>query len=468
MVSTSERTGIGVTERLAEFAAGFDLAALPEVARSRVPLAFLDCIGVALAGSAQPAGRIAAEFARGQGAGDTSVWGAGFATTPTLAALVNGTAAHALDYDDVNWALIGHPSASLVPAVVALAERNAGTGAAMVDAYACGFEVMAKLGRTCMPEHSLEGGWHATCTIGTIGCAVAGGRMLGLSHEQLVNAIGIAISHSSGVVQNFGSMTKPLHAGLAAQSGIQAAQLASAGFTSRDDAMEGKHGFYASFSRDLPVDRRWVERLGDPFELEATGIVVKPYPCGVAGHPAIDAALQLREMLDGSPPRDVAGIEIHATSYTLDKMRYAWPADELQAKFSLPYQVARALVHGAIGLDAFQPAALRDVDVRAVAETASMSLDDELEAIWRARGGSRPCRVVLRMADGRELEALVETSKGNPEVPLTRAELLAKFHDCASLALPLREREQIAAILVDLEQLAEARSLCELLRGAAR
>ncbi len=471
-VATGDTTRVstasaGATATLAHFVTHFDLSRVPLEAVAVAKMGFQDCIGVALAGSSQPAGRIAAGYVRSQGGAPiASVWGGGFSSSPSLAALANGTAAHALDYDDVNWSLLGHPSTSLTAATLALGEQLDASGRDVLAAYACGFEVMTKIGKSCMPAHSLEGGWHATGTIGTLGATAAAARLLGLDEVTTRQALAVAVSHASGVVRNFGTMSKPLHAGLAAQNAIQAAGLAAGGFTGSPDAVEGTHGFYGSYSRGLPTRAEVLDELGEVWELATTKLVIKPYPCGVAGHPAIDAALRLRERLRPGDLSQLEAMEIGATSYTLDKMRYLVPEDGLQAKFSLPYQVARALADGWVGLSAFTDAAARDEPVQALCSTGRIYLDEPLDAEWRAKGGSRPCRVTLRLRDGRVEEELVRVSKGNPDVPLTDAELHTKFRDCASLALPSTGAvERLTEMLDGLEALPRVRPLCALLRG---
>jgi 2-methylcitrate dehydratase PrpD len=452
-VQISRGDGAGVlaaTDVVARFVAGFDARELPAAARATARRGYFDCLGVALAGSAQPAGQVAARFAAGQGTGPATVWGHAFTAPPAIAALVNGTAAHALDYDDVNWALLGHPSVSLVPVTMAVGESAGATGAELIDAYACGFEVLAALGRSTMPGLSFDGGWHATGALGAIGATAAAAHLLKLGLEEVRNAIGIAVSEASGVVRNFGTMTKPLHAGLAAQAGVQAAGLAAAGFTADPFSLEGKHGFYACFGARSEVKPAALLQLGQVWELERTGVVIKPYPCGVAGHPAIDAGLALRQRLGPVSAGRVSRITVGVTSYTLDKMRYGWPQNELQAKFCVPYQLARALVTGPPTLADFTAAGITaSPEVRDLAQLTELYLDEEIEHEWRRAGGSRPCRVRIEFSDGSSQTELVRVSKGNPQLPLTDDELRAKFADAASLAAG---PDRIAALISAIEQ----------------
>jgi 2-methylcitrate dehydratase PrpD len=468
-VEASPASGTGdvsPTEVLAQFIAGFDPGRLPVAARATARRGYFDCLGVALAGSAQPAGRAAAQFAIGQGSGPASVWGQAFTASPAIAALVNGTAAHALDYDDVNWALLGHPSVSLVPVTMAVGESTGATGAQLIDAYACGFEVLAALGRTTMPGLSFDGGWHATGALGALGATAAAAHLMRLSPEQIRNAIGVAVSEASGVVRNFGTMTKPLHAGLAAQAGVQAAGLAAAGFTADPFSLEGKHGFYACFGARCEVKPQALEQLGTVWELERTGLVLKPYPCGVAGHPAIDAGLALRQRLGPVSPAHVSRITVGATSYTLDKMRYGWPENELQAKFCVPYQLARALVTGAPTLKDFTVEGISATpDVHELALLTELYLDEDIEKEWREAGGSRPCRVRIEFDDGSSETELVRVSKGNPQVPLTDDELRAKFRDAASLTVSGGHVSELISSIEQIDSLPQASDLGRILRA---
>jgi 2-methylcitrate dehydratase PrpD len=411
--------------------------------------AIQDCVGVALAGARQPAGAIPAEWARSSaGAGGATVWGQDFKTAPHDAALVNGTAAHALDYDDVTWGLIGHPSVSLVPAVFAIGETISASGRDVLHAYVVGFEVMAKLGRTTQPRHSLDGGWHATGTIGAFGATAACCKLLGLDAERTAHALGIVYSMTSGNVSNFGTMCKPLHAGLAARNAVEASLWAQAGFTSLPHPFDGPRGFHAVYSRGLPADMAPLAELGRIYELIERGVVIKPYPCGIALHPAIDAvhALKRQHAID---PDEVVSAEAGVTKYTFDKLCYLLPQTGLEAKFSMPYTIARAILDDSIGFDTFTDALVREEKARALTRRISMYVHEGIESAWRM--GSRPVNVRLRLRDGRVLEHQIDISKGNPEVALTPAELNVKFEDCARLSLDPLAMKAAAQGLQDIE-----------------
>ena len=437
------------TKYVVDYVVAARLEAVPAQALVVAKGAIQDCVGVALAGSRQAAGAIPAEWARrSAGAGGATVWGQDFKTSAHDAALVNGTAAHALDYDDVTWGLIGHPSVSLVPAVFAVGETIDASGRAALHAYVVGFEVMAKLGRTTQPRHSLDGGWHATGTIGAFGATAACCKLLGLDAERTAHALGIVYSMTSGNVSNFGTMCKPLHAGLAARNAVEASLWAQAGFTSLPHPFDGPRGFHEVYSRGLPADMAPLAELGRVYELVERGVVIKPYPCGVALHPAIDAVHALKQEHAIDPDEVVSG-EAGVTKYTFDKLCYLVPQTGLEAKFSMPYTIARAILDESIGFDTFTDALVREERAQALTRRISMYVHDGIESAWRM--GSRPVNVRLRLRDGRLLERQVDISKGNPEVALTPAELNVKFEDCARLSLDAAAVKAAAQALQDIE-----------------
>jgi 2-methylcitrate dehydratase PrpD len=428
--------------------------------------AILDCVGVALAGARQPAGLIPAEWARRSvSPGGATVWGQEFKTSVHDAALVNGTAAHALDYDDVTWGLIGHPSVSLVPSVFALGEAINASGRKILHAYVVGFEVMAKLGRTTQPLHSLDGGWHATGTIGAFGATAACCKLLDLDADRTAHALGIVYSMTSGNVSNFGTMCKPLHAGLAARNAVEASLWAQAGFTSLPHPFDGPRSFHAVYSRGLPADMNPLAELGQVYELVVRGVVIKPYPCGVALHPAIDAvhALKKEHAID---PDDIASVEAGVTRYTFDKLCYLVPQTGLEAKFSMPYTIARAILDHGIGFDTFTDRLVQEEKAQALTRRISMYVHAGIEEAWKS--GSRPVNVRLHFRDGRMLERQVDISKGNPEVAMTPAELNVKFEDCARLSLDAGAMKAAAQALRNIEELTAITELTRHLVGQRR
>jgi 2-methylcitrate dehydratase PrpD len=445
------------TKHVVDYIVASRFEAIPAQALTVAKGAIQDCVGVALAGARHPAGAIPAEWARKcAGTGAATVWGQSFKTAAHDAALVNGTAAHALDYDDVTWGLIGHPSVSLVPSVLALGETIDASGRDVLHAYVVGFEVMAKLGRTTQPRHSLDGGWHATGTIGAFGATAACCKLLGLDAGQTAQALGIVYSMTSGNVSNFGTMCKPLHAGLAARNAVEASLWGQAGFTSLPHPFDGPRSFHEVYSRGLPADMAPLAELGRVYELVVRGVVIKPYPCGVALHPAIDAvhALKQEHAID---PDDIVSAEAGVTRYTFDKLCYLVPQTGLEAKFSMPYTIARSLLDRSIGFDTFTDRLVQDAKAQALTRRISMYVHDGIENAWKM--GSRPVNVRLRLRDGRVLERQVDISKGNPEVAMTAQELDVKFEDCARLSL---DQPSIKAAAQALQEIEKLKSISEL------
>jgi 2-methylcitrate dehydratase PrpD len=454
------------TKNVVDYIVASRFESIPGPALTVAKGAIQDCVGVALAGARHPGGSIPAEWARKcAGAGNATVWGQDFKTSAHDAALVNGTAAHALDYDDVTWGLIGHPSVSLVPSVLAIGEAINASGRDILHAYVVGFEVMAKLGRTTQPRHSLDGGWHATGTIGAFGAAAACCKLLALDAERTAHALGIVYSMTSGNVSNFGTMCKPLHAGLAARNAVEASLWAQAGFTSLPHPFDGPRSFHAVYSRGLPADMAPLAELGQVYELVVRGVVIKPYPCGVALHPAIDAvhALKREQPID---PDDVVSVEAGVTKYTFDKLCYLVPQTGLEAKFSMPYTIARSILDDSIGFDTFTDRVVREEKAQALTRRITMYVHAGIEGAWKM--GSRPVNVRLHFRDGSVRERQVDISKGNPEVAMTAAELNVKFEDCARLSLDPAAMQAAAQALQRIESLKAITELTRHLTGQRR
>jgi 2-methylcitrate dehydratase PrpD len=453
------------TQRLVDFVVGSRFEDIPPKALRVAREAIMDCVGVAIAGSQEPAGQITSDWARdAAGAPQACVWGHGFRTSTHDAAMVNGTAAHALDYDDVTWGLIGHPSVSLTSCLFALGERLGKSGREVLHAYVVGFEVMAKIGRTTQPLHSLENGWHATITIGTFGATAACCKLLGLEAPAVGHALGIAYAMTSGNTSNFGTMTKPLHAGLAARNAVEASLLAQRGLSSVPHPFDGPKSFHAVYSRGLPADMAALEELGEIYELEVRGVVIKPYPCCVSAHTSIDAALRLR-VEDGVRPHDIESIELGVTRYTFDKLSYHRPSTGLEGKFSAHYGVARAIADGRLGLDTFTDAAVRDPVIASLVARVKMAVNEDIERNWKI--GSRPVELKATLKDGRLIEKRVDISKGNQEVPLSVEELIGKFRDCAGLVLTPQGVESAVAALTDLDSVEDMGELASILLAAS-
>src|SRR5262245_10715742 len=295
-MSATNQVGVSVIEQLAAYAAAEPFDKLPDAAVRAARRAILDTLGVTLAGSVEiTAERVRGLVAHRAGSDEATIVGASFRGSVEDAALANGTAAHALDYDDLHQSLSGHPSVPVLPAALALAEREHLSGAALITAFVVGVEIEAKLGRALNPG-LYEIGWHATSTLGVFGAAAACARLLGLSAEGTARALAIAASMASGIKANFGTDCKPLHAGHAARCGLEAGLLAQAGFTGNPRALEHGDGFGSTYGTGSPA--AWdlaTAGLGAPHEIVDPGVGVKRFPACASTHQALDATLALAE-----------------------------------------------------------------------------------------------------------------------------------------------------------------------------
>jgi 2-methylcitrate dehydratase PrpD len=378
------------------------------------------------------------------------------------AALANGTAAHALDFDDMCFVSLAHPSAPLVPALLAAAESERLTGRAVLDAYAVAFEIEARLGRLMNPRH-YQRGWHCTSTLGTIGAAAAVSRLLGLDATAAGHALAIAASEASGLKENFGTMVKPLHAGLAARNGVLAALLARGGMTASEQALDGPQGFLRAFDSEGPALDQAIADLGARWEILDTGVTVKLYPSCAGTHPSLDAILYLRRR-EGFSADEVERIDIDVDSIVPTILIYDRPSTGLEAKFSLPFCAAAAVLFGRVGIDTFDSATLVNPRVTSLMARVNMRVDRSLDA------GAPPlthARVHVRLRDGRVLEREANGAKGYPEQPASDAELNAKFLACASRALTQPAAARALALLRQIEQLEDVRTLTAALENSA-
>jgi 2-methylcitrate dehydratase PrpD len=438
-----------LSELIADFVVGFDLKTVPPLAIERTRLAFTDTLGVMLAGSREHVSQIACEMVQAEGSAPiASVVGQSFRASPQLAALANGVAAHAMDYDFSY--IMGQPMVPIIPALLPLAEQTGAPPNEVMAAFIVGFEVASRMARSNVTQ-SLGGGWHAVGTIGTTAAAAACARLLKLPAAAIPDVIGISASLAGSFSANFGTMTKPLHAGQAARNGVMAAMLGARGFTASPVALEGPNGYYRAFSRGLDVTYEPFHDLGRVWDIVERGFRPKRYPCGGLGHTAIDATLELRDQL---LPRlaDIAGIKASITRYAAARIGDKYPVSIENAKFSMPYVAAYTLVHGAPFLAAFTESAIADERVRSAARLVSVAIDPEFGEIFE----ESPSRIIVTFRDGGTLERLRYYASGTLQFPLTPAQIQEKFMDCAAQAV---DKDTARKLLAGLQRLNEARSL---------
>jgi len=453
---------VRVTEKLAKFIVETDLGKMPPEVVPIVKRAMIDTIGVAFAGSVDPVGKIITAFADKSGGKPVAgIIGGKIHTSSPLAALANGTIAHALDYDDAGAYTQGHPSAVLIPVVLALGEELGASGKEIIEAYVIGEEVWSKVSRG-MPMVQLKG-WHPTAVLGTIGATAAAAKLLRLGIEQTMMALGLAGSEAAGLGQNFGTMTKPFHAGNAARSGVMAAMLIKEGFTATKDVMEGDMGFPATFYRGSTVDvSKMVENLGAPFAVVSRGITAKAYPSCLGTHRSIDAILRLINLYDIKLD-EVESIDCHISPRARKILFYDDPATGFEGKFSMPFVMAIALTERTVRLAQFTDAKVNDPIIKSLMRRVTCRVHPDW--VEGKDNDSRPDKVIVKLKNGKEYSQEVAIPKGNPQIPLTDEELLTKYRECAKFVLGDKEVEQCLGLLQKLERLEDIKELMEIVVG---
>ncbi len=413
-----------LTKALGQFVADLSPNRLPEEAVRIACLGFTDCIGTMIAGRNEASTQIL-KSVLAPPAGPASLYFSGERSPGPEAGWINGAAAHALDYDDVG--MQGHPSTVLVPAILAEAEvLNAG-GLDMIVAYVAGYETWAELCRRDMPTYHAKG-WHPTGIFGAIGAAAACAKMRRLDPARTAIAIALGASQSAGIMANFGTMTKPFHAGRAAHAGIMAARLAEAGFTASEDALEHPQGFLTAVSPEGGPDRDGDGRLGEEWAILKHGLSIKKYPACYGTHRAIDSIL---ELLAEHPvkPDDVRKVSVHFGRLTSKILRNHQPDTGLSAKFSMEFAMASSLIARRVTLQELTDSFVRRPEVQSMMRRVELDITDEVDPENRR---SPPWeQVCIELSSGRRIEGpKVSRATGHAERPLSEAQLHDKFIDC--------------------------------------
>ena len=429
-----------LTQVIAEFVAGFDLRTVPPEVIDRARVGFIDTVGVMLAGSREDVSHLVCDMVKLEGSTPAAtVVGQSFRASPQLAALANGVAAHAMDYDFTF--LSGQSVSPVIPAILPVAETTGATPSEALAAFIIGCEIAARIVRS-YPTLSNVGGWHSTGIVGTIAAAAACARLLKVPVERIPDVIGISTSMASGIAVNYGTMTKPLHSGHAARDAVMAALLGSRGFSSQLSAFEGPAGYFNTFGRGLNLSYEPFKDLGRRWDLVTMGYSLKAYPCGGRGHTAIEAALALRERL-GARLADIANIHCSLSKSSAQRVGVEYPRTVEAAKFSAAYVIAYALVHGAPRIPAFTEESLKDERVKTLAKTVTASADPELSDAL----GENPAKLKVTLKDGQVLELRQDYATGSKQVPMTQAQVEDKFLDCAAQAVSADVGRKILATL---------------------
>jgi len=444
-----------VTRELGRFLSEIRFDMLPPEAIAVAKLGFTDCIAVMVAGSDEPVVKIArAVLTPKHGEPEARLVPSGERLSGPDAALVNGAAGHAFDYDDV--ALDGHPSAVLVPAVLAEAEAVGASGRDMITAYVAGYETWAEL-LARQRDHLHTKGWHPTCVFGAVGAAAACAVLRKLDAERTATALAIAASEASGVSANFGTMMKPLQVGRAAQSGVLAARLAAAGLTAAPDALEHSNGFLIAFAPQGRVDLETdASRLGKAWHIAAEGLNVKQYPMCYFTHRVIDGVVDLANQHD-IDPATVERVDVRIGALQNDMLRNHRPQTGLEAKFSLEFAVASGLAARRAGLSELTDGFVRKPEVQGLLGKVHAQTVSETEPglPWAPFD-----QVTITLAGGKVVQSPpMRRARGSAETPLSVAELRRKFDDCVGTKLAAADGAALFAALDGLERLGSAREL---------
>jgi 2-methylcitrate dehydratase PrpD len=471
MSDTGGPIDAAVTDEVAAFVAAARTRDIPADVAHLAQRSVLDGIGLALAGSASECCAIARRYLEGLGIARDSgstVIGTPLRLPARFAAFANGIAIHADDYDDTQLAvardrvygLLTHPTAPALPPALALAERDRRSGADLMLAYQLGVEVECKVAEAILPRH-YQDGFHSTATCGSIGAAAAAAKLLGLDREATRRALSIGATQAGGLRENFGTMTKPFHAGRAAENGVVAAEIAALGFTASPRALEADRGFFRAAGGGYSPEMI-VGRLGDPWTFQRPGISIKPHPSGSLTHPGMAVMMDLIRAHDIRPER-VRRVAVGTNHNMPNALIHHRPTDELQAKFSMEFCMAILLLDRAAGLDQFTDAVVNRPDVQAMIGRVHFGVHPEAEAA----GFDRMTTIVeVELDDGAVIAGRADFGKGSPANPMTDAELAEKFRQCAAWGGLDGERSRaLLALLWRLEELADVNQLTRLLGG---
>jgi 2-methylcitrate dehydratase PrpD len=437
------------TKALATWVVATSMDEIPEDVRREARRAILNYVGCALGGSPDAAvDRAIRALEPYSGRPTASILGRLERMDPLHASLMNGISSHVYDYDDTTPKNYIHPTSPVASALFAYASTVPVRGRDFMHAFILGFEAESRIGNAVYPAH-YDAGWHITGTAGVFGAAVAMGRLLGLTAEQMIWAIGLAATQAAGLREMFGSMAKSFHPGAAARNGYAAALLAQAGFTAGERSLEGPRGFAAvqAAAYDLSKITRG---LGADFDLRVN--TYKPFPCGIVNHPAIDGCIQLYE--EHRPaPESIRAVRLKVAPLVLDLCNQRNITRGLQGKFSVYHGAAIGLVRGKAGIQEYTDEAVNDPVIRRVRESAT--------AVGDASLTEDQARIEVELEGGRRLEKFVEASLGNLQRPMTNRQLEEKFRDQAVLAVPAAQVEEAIGLCWRIEELEDVNQLIQ-------
>lgn len=463
---------VELTKYVAEFIVGAKVEDLSAEVVELGKKSILDGLGLALSGSVAKSGELVRRHLDdlSLGEGVATVIGGGRKVAPRFAAFANGVGIHADDYDDTQLAvakdrvygLLTHPTAPALPAALAISELVKASGRDFMLAYHLGVEVECKIAEAIAPRH-YQTGFHATATCGTFAAAAASSKLLGFDVATTQRALSIAGSQSAGLRENFGTMTKPFHAGRSSESGVAAAQFAAYGWTAAARILEAPRGFFSAAGGGYDQSAIF-GKLGAPWTFASPGVSIKPHPSGSLTHPGMTEMLRLIKE-HGIRAADVKRVRVGTNSNMPNALIHHRPKDELQAKFSMEFCMAILLLDGRAGLNQFTDAAVERDDVKAMIEKVDFVIDDEAEA---AGYHLMTTLIDIELVDGRKISGRADFGKGSPAFPMSYDEVAGKFHENAEFAGMARGKaEEIVELVRGLEGLASLDDLTRRLISAA-
>ena len=442
---------LGLTRTIARFIVETKEGDIPSDIFDHAKVAFMDWIAVALAGKDDPLVEKLIRYADLLGGNEqATILGRGIKKSIDQAALINGAASHALDYDDSIITTLGHPSVTLFPSSLALAEWSKKKGADLLTAYIIGFEVLSTIGKCGVMDHYMSG-WHSTSTIGHFASAAACSRLLELDEQQTLYALGIAGTQACGLKRSFGTMCKPFHAGRASQAGLMAALLAREGFTGAEDILEGPNGYLRTLNGKM--NEKAIATLGKSWDVE--NIAQKYHASCHATHSPIEAALAVVEK-EGLAIEDIKSIKIHSSQLSLDAAGKTEPKTGLEGKFSIPCCVANALLTGNTGMQAFTNEKVNAQKVKKLMENISIGLDKEVTTL-----GSR---VEMETVAGKVYTRFADIMKDIPRLEIKKARIKDKFTDLCTPLLGDEKTEKLMETIILLEKVDNIQTLIEQVR----
>jgi len=464
----ARRVEDGLTLRVAEFAVRAKYADLPQEVLALGKKSILDGIGLALAGSVSALGRLSRRYLQSLdlSRGEAAIIGSDLRVPPRFAAFANGTAIHADDYDDTQLAvapdrvygLLTHPTAPCLSAALAVAESKTTSGRDLMLAYHLGVEIECKIAEAIAPRH-YEDGFHSTGTCGPFAAAAAAVKLHGADVPTCARALSIAASQTAGLRENFGTMTKPFHAGRAAESGITAADLALLGWTASDRILEAPRGFFHAAGGGYNASAM---TLGRPWTFASPGVSIKPFPSGSLTHPAMTLLLRLIGE-NKITAQQVERVDVGTNKNMPNALIHHRPVDALQAKFSMEFCMAALLLYGRAGLNEFTDEVVRRPEVQSMIQRVRFGVHPEAE-----KAGYNKMTTILdiRLQDGRTVSGREDFAKGSPANPMSYEEVAAKFEDCARFAKwPASKTGAIIEGVRTLEEMPDIRKLTALCRA---